>query len=64
MNLLIITSFNQLEYTKRIWDNIRKKYSNSNNHVLFVDDCSDDGTQDWLKEISFNYLITKKKEVG
>lgn len=55
--LLVITTYNQLNYTKIFFDYFNKN-ENSNVDVLVIDDCSTDETVDWCYENNID-IITK-----
>lgn len=53
--LLAITTYNQIEYTKKLI-NCLSKMNLENIDVIFVDDVSKDGTQRFIKESSFTII--------
>ena len=53
--LLAITTYNQIEYTKKLV-NCLSKMNLENIDVIFIDDVSKDGTQKFIKESSFNII--------
>lgn len=60
--LLAITTYNQIQYTKKLIDCL-KTISIPNLDVIFIDDVSKDGTQKFLKESKLN-LIERKVPKG
>ena len=58
--LFLITTYNQLEYTKLCVDSLNK-VSDIDFDILIIDDCSTDGTQKWCKD---NNLKIIEKETG
>ena len=59
--LLVVTTYNQLEYTK-IFFNSFEKLTNKPD-LLILDDCSNDNTVEWCISKSIN-IITKDKGMG
>jgi len=60
--LLAITTYNQIEYTKKLV-NCLQGISIPNLDIIFIDDVSKDGTQKFLKESKLN-LIERKTPKG
>ena len=60
--LLAFTTYNQIEYTKKLVGSL-KKINMPNLDVIFIDDVSKDGTQKFLKESKLN-LIERKQPKG
>jgi len=60
--LLAITTYNQVQYTKKLV-NCLKDISILNLDIIFIDDVSKDGTQNFLKESKLN-LIERKQPKG
>ena len=64
---IVILTFNQLEYTKKCVESIRK-YTPEHHEIIFVDNGSKDGTVKWLKQLvkeDDNYrLIENSKNLG
>ncbi len=58
--LFLITTYNQLEYTKILIDSL-KNVDDVDFDILVIDDCSSDGTQKWCKE---NNIPIIEKETG
>tara|TARA_R110001592_G_scaffold84870_1_gene250836 strand:- start:11 stop:817 length:807 start_codon:yes stop_codon:yes gene_type:complete len=59
--LLVITTYNESEYTKLCFDSIKKLEDDID--VLVIDDCSTDDTIDLCKEYGYE-VITKKEGKG
>jgi len=66
MNIsFIIPSKNNIKYLKNAYDSIRKYYKN--HEIVILDDCSSDGTVDWLNNLSDDNLtkyFNNKSPVG
>ena len=60
---IIILTYNQLEYTKKCLDSIRK-YTKSGYELIIVDNYSTDGTREWLKEQQGILTILNSKNEG
>jgi GT2 family glycosyltransferase/glycosyltransferase involved in cell wall biosynthesis len=64
---IVILTFNQLEYTKKCVESIRK-HTPVPHEIIFVDNASKDGTIKWLKKLTQenpNFkLIENKKNLG
>ncbi len=61
---IIILTFNQLEYTKRCVESIRRCASELH-EIIFVDNGSKDGTREWLRKLvseNTNYKLIENKE--
>lgn len=61
---IIILTFNELEYTKRCIESIRK-YTTEPHEVIFVDNNSKDGTVEYLRRLvseNSNYRLIENKE--
>ena len=55
---IIISVFEQLEYTKRCLEALEHSLSGIIEYeVLIIDDCSEDGTVDFLKKLKYPYRI-------
>lgn len=48
---IILTTYNRLDYLKTVLPHYRKVTKYPNYKLIIADDCSTDGTQEWLKEI-------------
>ena len=68
ISLIILTYNNLQKFTKRCWESIRTQNSLNEVEVVFVDNCSNDGTKEWLleleKEYSYVKVILNKKNLG
>lgn len=53
--LIAFTTYNQIEYTKKLV-NCLKEITIPNLDIIFIDDVSKDGTQKFIKELSFNII--------
>ena len=66
MNIsFIIPSKNNIKYLKNAYYSIRKYYKN--HEIVILDDCSTDGTVDWMNNLSDDNLtkyFNKKSPVG
>lgn len=63
---IIILTFNQLEYTKKCVESI-KRHTPEPHEVVFVDNGSRDGTVEWLRRVvseNSNYRLIENKENG
>jgi GT2 family glycosyltransferase/tetratricopeptide (TPR) repeat protein len=64
---IIILTFNELKYTRKCVESI-EKHTPEPHEIIFVDNCSKDGTSKWLKNIVKNnshcQLIENKKNLG
>lgn len=61
---IIILTFNQLEYTKKCLESIRR-YTSEPHEIIFVDNGSRDGTVEWLRRVvseNSNYRLIENKE--
>ena len=66
MNLsIIIPVFNEVKLLPKILFKIIKDTKKINKEIIIVDDCSVDGTKEWLLKIKkkFNYLSLKKNKL-
>ena len=66
MNLsIIIPVFNEVKLLPKILFKIIKDTKKINKEIIIVDDCSTDGTKEWLLKIKkkFNYLSLKKNKL-
>ena len=62
---IIIPVFNEVELLPKILFKIIKDTKKINKEIIIVDDCSNDGTREWLKNISkrFNNIIIKNNKL-
>jgi len=60
--LLAVTTYNQIEYTKKFLNHWNQN-AHPNVNLIFIDDKSTDGTVKWLKEQRHN-VITRKAAKG
>ena len=66
MNLsIIIPVFNEIKLLPKILFKIIKDTKRINKEIIIIDDCSTDGTKEWLSKIKikFNYLSLKKNKL-
>ena len=66
MNLsIIIPVFNEIKLLPKILFKIIKDTKRINKEIIIIDDCSTDGTKEWLINIKkkFNYLSLKKNKL-
>lgn len=61
---IIILTYNNLEYTKMCIQSIRDFVDMENNEIIVVDNNSQDGTQEWLKEQKDLKCIVNKENKG
>ena len=62
---IIIPVFNEKKFLPKILAKLVKETSRINNEIIIIDDCSTDGSKEWLKEISkkkVKYFFYKKKK--
>lgn len=59
--LLIVTTYNQLHYTKLCLENLPTE-DNYEIHPLIIDDCSDDYTIEWCKSNKIEHISKDKPE--
>ena len=63
---IIIPVFNEVKLLPQILKKVIKATRLINKEIIIVDDCSNDGTEQWLKEIQkkkFNYISSKKNKL-
>lgn len=62
---IILTNFNTLKYSKWCYESIRKNL-NLQHEVVFIDDCSNDGTWEWIRGLEDKNVIKhrNKKNMG
>ena len=63
---IIIPVFNEKKFLPKILTKLVKETSRINNEIIIIDDCSTDGSKEWLKEISkkkVKYFFYKKKKI-
>ena len=63
---IIIPVFNEKKFLPEILAKLVKETSRINNEIIIIDDCSTDGSKEWLKEISkkkVKYFFYKKKKI-
>lgn len=61
---IVILTFNQLEYTKKCVESIRR-FTPEDHEIIFVDNGSKDGTREWLRELvsrNSNYRLIENRE--
>lgn len=61
---IIILTYNNLQYNKECLESIRKYTKEGTYEVIIVDNCSTDGTRDWLKEQTDIKLLLNDENVG
>ena len=62
---IIIPVFNEVELLPKILFKIIKDTKKINKEIIIVDDCANDGTREWLKNISkrFNNINIKNNKL-
>ena len=62
---IIIPVFNEVKLLPKILFKIIRDTKKINKEIIIVDDCSNDGTREWLKNISkrFNNIIIKNNKL-
>ena len=63
---IIIPVFNEIGLLPKILKKIIKATGSIDKEIIIVDDCSNDGTEQWLKEIQkkkYNYITLKKNKI-
>lgn len=53
--LLAVTTYNQIEYTKKFYESF-KKIKDKNVDLIIIDDCSTDGTEEWALENNISFF--------
>ena len=53
---IILTNFNTLKYSKWCYESIRKNL-NPHHEIVMIDDCSDDGTWEWIQSLKDKNMI-------
>ncbi len=61
---IIILTYNNLEYTKKCLESIRKYTKSGTYEIIIVDNNSKDGTKEYLKTLSDVKIIYNKKNLG
>ena len=61
---VIVTSWNALPYSKICYKYYRRYTHNPNAKLVWVDNGSIDGTQEWLESIDIDHLILNEKNLG
>ncbi|MED3549817.1 glycosyltransferase [Cytobacillus praedii] len=61
---IIILTYNKLEFTKQCIESIREYTLADTYELIIVDNCSNDGTIEWLKEQSDIKVIFNKENLG
>lgn len=61
---IIISTYNNLKYSKLCIDSIRRYTENDTYEIIVVDNNSTDGTQDWLKEQKYIKTIFNNENLG
>ena len=63
---IIIPVFNEKKFLPKILAKLVKETSRINNEIIIIDDCSTDGSKEWVKEIGkkkVKYFFYKKKKI-
>ena len=63
---IIIPVFNEIGLLPKILKKIIKATGSIDKEIIIVDDCSNDGTEQWLKEIQkkkYNCITLKKNKI-
>lgn len=61
---IIILTYNQIEYTKKCIESIRQYTKEGTYEIIIVDNCSTDGTKEWLKEQPDLKIIYNDQNMG
>lgn len=61
---IIILTYNKLEYTKECIKSIRRNSNENHYEIIVVDNCSNDGTKEWLKDQKDILTICNDKNFG
>lgn len=61
---IVILTYNNLEYTKKCIESIRKNNILDNYEIIIVDNASTDGTREWIKRTQGIKYILNDKNVG
>ncbi|WP_234119713.1 glycosyltransferase [Clostridium hydrogenum] len=61
---IIILTYNKLNYTKQCIESIRNNTAKSSYELIIVDNCSNDGTKEWLKSQKDIITIFNDKNLG
>lgn len=61
---IIILTYNKLNYTKQCIESIRDNTSKGSYELIIVDNCSNDGTKEWLKSQKDIITIFNDKNLG
>jgi len=57
---IIMPVHNELEYTKKCIDSIKKNSGNIEFEIIIIDNASEDGTKDFLKKETVKYIYNKE----
>jgi len=63
---IIIPVFNEINFLQKILSRLIKCTPKIKKEIIVIDDCSNDGTKEWLKKIldkNFNYINYKKNKL-
>ena len=63
---IIIPVFNEINFLQEILSRLIKCTPKIKKEIIVIDDCSNDGTKEWLKKIldkNFNYINYKKNKL-
>ncbi|WP_160670068.1 glycosyltransferase [Clostridium sp. C8-1-8] len=61
---IIILTYNNLEYTKKCLESIKKYTTEIDYEIVIVDNCSTDGTKEWLKQNDHIKCIFNEVNLG
>lgn len=61
---IIILTYNNLDYTKKCIESIRKNTKKGEYEIVIVDNCSSDGTREWLEKQNDMVLILNEENMG
>ena len=56
---ILIPEFNEIRYLDLFTKNLKKSFKNENVEYIFINDGSDDGSTEWLK----NYINSNKNDI-
>ena len=61
---VIVTSWNALPYSKICYKAYKRYTSNPNAELVWIDNGSEDGTQEWLSSVDIDHLILLRRNLG
>ena len=60
---IVIATCNNLEYNKLCLQSIKEHTKDTDHEIIFVDNCSEDGTSAWLEGLKDVKVIYNKKKM-